>query len=212
MKKILILSVCLFVCWTISSAQQQRIKVACVGNSITYGTGLSDRLVQSYPVQLQKMLGNRYEVGNFGKPGATLLNQGHRPYTRQEEYQKALDFAGDIVVIHLGINDTDPRNWPNYRDFFVKDYLNLIDTFRKANPGARIIIARMTPIADRHPRFQSGTRDWHGEIQTAIETVARYAGVQLIDFHEPLYPYPFLLPDAVHPTAEGAAIMAKTVY
>lgn len=54
MKKILILSVCLFVCWTISSAQQQRIKVACVGNSITYGTGLSDRLVQSYPVQLQK--------------------------------------------------------------------------------------------------------------------------------------------------------------
>lgn len=212
MKKILILSVCLFVCWTISSAQQQRIKVACVGNSITYGTGLSDRLVQSYPVQLQKMLGNRYEVGNFGKPGATLLNQGHRPYTRQEEYQKALDFAGNIVVIHLGINDTDPRNWPNYRDFFVKDYLNLIDTFRKANPGARIIIARMTPIADRHPRFQSGTRDWHGEIQTAIETVARYAGVQLIDFHEPLYPYPFLLPDAVHPTAEGAAIMAKTVY
>ena len=212
MKKILILSVCLFVCWTISSAQQQRIKVACVGNSITYGTGLSDRLVQSYPVQLQKMLGIRYEVGNFGKPGATLLNQGHRPYIRQEEYQKALDFAGDIVVIHLGINDTDPRNWPNYRDFFVKDYLNLIDTFRKANPGARIIIARMTPIADRHPRFQSGTRDWHGEIQTAIEAVARYAGVQLIDFHEPLYPYPFLLPDAVHPTAEGAAIMAKTVY
>ncbi|WP_073348374.1 cyclically-permuted mutarotase family protein [Bacteroides congonensis] len=212
MKKILILSVCLFVCWTISSAQQQRIKVACVGNSITYGTGLSDRLVQSYPVQLQKMLGTRYEVGNFGKPGATLLNQGHRPYIRQEEYQKALDFAGDIVVIHLGINDTDPRNWPNYRDFFVKDYLNLIDTFRKANPGARIIIARMTPIADRHPRFQSGTRDWHGEIQTAIEAVARYAGVQLIDFHEPLYPYPFLLPDAVHPTAEGAAIMAKTVY
>ena len=205
MKKILILSVCLFVCCVLSA--QQRIKVACVGNSITYGTGLSDRATQSYPIQLQKLLGERYEVENFGKPGATLLNQGHRPYTRQEEYQKALDFAGDIVVIHLGINDTDPRNWANYRDFFVKDY-----TFRKANPDVRIIIARMTPIADRHNRFLSGTRDWHGEIQTAIETVARYAGVQLIDFHKPLYPYPFLLPDAVHPTAEGAAIMAKTVY
>lgn len=211
MKKILILSVCLFICWTLF-AQQQRTKVACVGNSITYGTGLSDRSTQSYPVQLQKMLGGRYEVENFGKPGATLLNQGHRPYTRQEEYRKALDFAGDIVVIHLGINDTDPRDWPNYRDFFVKDYLDLIDSFRKANPNARIIIARMTPIADRHPRFLSGTRDWHGEIQTAIETIAHHAGVQLIDFHAPLYPYPYLLPDAVHPTAEGAAIMAKTVY
>ncbi|WP_294629792.1 cyclically-permuted mutarotase family protein [uncultured Bacteroides sp.] len=211
MKKILILSLCLFACWALS-AQQKRTKVACVGNSITYGTGLSDRATQSYPVQLQKLLGDRYEVGNFGKPGATLLNQGHRPYTQQEEYRKALDFAGDIVVIHLGINDTDPRNWPNYRDFFVKDYLNLIDTFRQVNPDARIIVARMTPIADRHPRFLSGTRDWHGEIQTAIETVARYAGVQLTDFHEPLYPYPFLLPDAVHPTAEGATIMAGKVY
>ena len=207
MKKILLLSVCLFVCWALFA--QQRIKVACVGNSITYGTGLADRATQSYPVQLQKLLGEHYEVENFGKPGATLLNQGHRPYTRQEEYRKALDFAGDIVVIHLGINDTDPRDWPNYRDSFVTDYLNLMDTFRKANPDVRIIIARMTPIADRHNRFLSGTRDWHGEMQTAIETVAHYAGVQLIDFREPLYPYPFLLPDAVHPTAEGAAIMAK---
>lgn len=102
MKKILILSVCLFVCWTISSAQQQRIKVACVGNSITYGTGLSDRLVQSYPVQLQKMLGTRYEVGNFGKPGATLLNQGHRPYIRQEEYQKALDLQETLLSFIWG--------------------------------------------------------------------------------------------------------------
>lgn len=210
MKKILILSFCLLVCWGVSA--QKRVKVACVGNSITYGAGLSDRATQSYPVQLQNLLGTGYEVENFGKSGATLLNKGHRPYTKQEEYQKAVDFAGDIVVIHLGINDTDPRNWPNYRDFFVSDYLGLIDTFRQANPKARFILARMTPISDRHARFISGTRDWHGEIQTAIETVARYAGAQLIDFHEPLYPYPFLLPDAVHPTAEGAAILAQTVY
>ena len=36
--------------------------------------------------------------------------------------------------------------------------------------------------------------------------------VQLIDFHAPLYPYPFMLPDAVHPDKEGAAVLAKTVY
>lgn len=210
MRKLLVLSLCLFVCCALSA--QQQMKVACVGNSITYGSGLSDRATQSYPVQLQRLLGEHYQVENFGKPGATLLNRGHRPYTQQEEYRKALDFAGDLVVIHLGINDTDPRNWPNYRDSFVTDYLNLIDAFRKANPQTRILIARMTPIADRHSRFLSGTRDWHGEIQTAIETVARQANVQLIDFHEPLYPYPFLLPDAVHPTVEGAVIMAKTVY
>ena len=190
----------------------QPVRVACVGNSITYGTGIADREHFSYPVQLQHMLGNGYVVGNFGKPGATLLYKGHRPYVEQPEFKEALRFKGDIAVIHLGINDTDPRNWPNYRDEFVKDYLSIMDSLRAANPKVRFILARMTPIADRHPRFQSGTKQWHDEIQTAIETVARVSGAELIDFHEPLYPYPNLLPDAIHPNSEGAGILAKTVY
>lgn len=188
------------------------VRVACVGNSITYGTGIADREHFSYPVQLQQMLGNGYVVGNFGKPGATLLYKGHRPYVEQPEFKEALRFKGDIAVIHLGINDTDPRNWPNYRDEFVKDYLSIMDSLRAANPKVRFILARMMPIADRHPRFQSGTKQWHDEIQTAIETVARVSGAELIDFHEPLYPYPNLLPDAIHPNPEGAGILAKTVY
>ena len=210
MKKTLILSLCLLFCTVLFA--QKPVKVACVGNSITYGSGIANREKDSYPVKLQQMLGDKYLVDNFGKPGATLLNKGHRPYMQQKEFKDALAFAGDIVVIHLGINDTDPRNWPNYRDYFIRDYRALIDSFRVVNPKCRILIARLTPIADRHPRFESGTRDWHDEIQLAIENIAKYANVQLIDFHEPLYPYPYLLPDAVHPNAEGAAILAKTVY
>ena len=131
----------------------QPIRVACVGNSITYGTGIEDRARDSYPSQLQRMLGDKYVVGNFGKPGATLLYHGHRPYVVQKEFKEALAFKGDIAVIHLGINDTDPRNWPNYRDEFVKDYLSIMDSLRAANPKVRFILARMTPIAARHPRF-----------------------------------------------------------
>ena len=210
MKKILLIALSFMLvctCWA-----QDKIKVACVGNSITYGSGVAEREKNAYPVRLQQMLGDAYEVGNFGKPGATLLNKGHRPYTQQQEYKDALAFAGDIVVIHLGINDTDPRNWPNYRDEFIGDYRSLMQSFREVNPKVRFLLARMTPLSDRHWRFESGTRDWHDEIQSAIECVAKAEGVQLIDFHEPLYPYPYLLEDAVHPNAEGAAILAKTVY
>ena len=210
MKKIIFYS--LLMLFTLSVSAQKRIKVACVGNSITYGYTLPERETQAYPAQLQQMLGDSYEVGNFGKSGATLLNRGHRPYMQQEEYHRAMAFAGDIVVIHLGINDTDPRDWPNYRDEFVRDYLALIDSFRTAKPDCRIIVAKLTPIADRHFRFESGTRDWRGEIQQAIETVAQVADVQLMDFEAPLYPYPFLLPDAIHPNPEGAKILAQTVY
>lgn len=195
-----------------ASKKQKTIRVACIGNSITYGTGIADRTNDSYPSQLQRLLGSNYQVGNFGKPGATLLYYGHRPYVKQEEFKEAIAFKGDIAVMHLGINDTDPRNWPNYRDEFVKDYLSIMDSLRAANPKVRIILARMTPIADRHPRFVSGTKQWHGEIQTAIETVARVSRAELIDFYEPLYPYPYLLPDAIHPNPEGAGILAKTVY
>ena len=192
--------------------QQKTIKVACVGNSITYGYGIENREQNSYPSVLQRLLGKGYKVGNFGHSGATLLSKGHRPYIQQEEYQKALAFAGDIVVIHLGINDTDPRNWPNHRNDFVKDYLTLISSFKKANPKARIVIARMSPLSHRHPRFESGTRDWHAEIQQAIALVAQQTNAQLIDFHEPLYHFPQMLPDAVHPNTQGAAILAQVVF
>ena len=60
--------------------QTNPIKVACIGDSVTYGSGIEDRDNNSYPAQLQKMLGDEYVVGNFGKPGATLLVKGHRPY------------------------------------------------------------------------------------------------------------------------------------
>jgi sialate O-acetylesterase len=191
---------------------EPKIKVACVGNSITYGMRLDDRERESYPAQLQALLGDRYEVGNFGKSGATLLRHGHRPYFEQEEFRQAMAFAGDIVVIHLGINDTDPRNWPHYQDEFVGDYLALIDSLRSVNPKARFLIARMTPIGSTHARFISGTKVWHGQIQDAIETVAHAAGAELIDFYEPLHRFPWMFPDAVHPDAEGAGILAKTVY
>lgn len=190
----------------------QQIKVSCIGDSVTYGTGIEDRKTYSYPSQLQKMLGEGYAVENFGRPGATLLNKGHRPYMQQPEFRAAMDFAGDIAVIHLGLNDTDPRNWPNYRDEFIGDYLALIDSVRTANPDVRIIIAKMSPITPKHHRFISGTEEWHSEIQEAIAVVAEAAEVELIDFQSALLHRPDLLPDSLHPDAEGAGILAKTVY
>lgn len=200
----------LFVCLSINAVDS--IKVACVGNSITYGIGVKDREKDSYPALLQTMLGDEYFVGNFGKPGATLLNRGHRPYTEQKEYEDALAFNADIIVIHLGVNDTDPRDWPDFRDDFIKDYISLIDSFKSVNSNARIIIAGITPIWDRHPRFLSGTKVWQDEIRDKISVVADICGVEFIDFYSVLHNHPFMFPDAIHPNEEGASILAKTVY
>ena len=199
----------------ISSHQnvEKKIKVACVGNSVTRGYLLKNPERDSYPSQLQRLLGDAYEVQNFGHSGATLLTKGHRPYMEMPEYPEALKFDADIIIIHLGLNDTDPRNWPNYRDEFVPDYMALIDSFRTHNSSnPQVFVCKMTPIFNTHPRFKSGTRDWFWQIQDAIEQVAKNSKTGLIDLHPSLYCRPELFPDALHPNVEGAGILAQTVY
>lgn len=210
MKHVLLSLFCLALCLPMTG--RDRIKVACVGNSVTYGYGLKDRAHDAYPVRLQAMLGDKYEVRNFGHSGATLLTQGHNPYVKLPEFRAALDFKADLVVIHLGLNDTDPRNWPHHADEFIPNYRALIDSFRVANPKAKIWICLMTPIFHDHPRFDSGTRLWHGLIQQRIRQIAATDNVGLIDLYTPLHSHPDLFPDALHPNPEGALILAKTVF
>ena len=194
------------------AAAQEKIKVACIGNSVTYGYGHKDPKATSYPTQLQQLLGEDYDVRNFGHSGATLLSKGHRPYINLPEYKAALEFAPDIAIIHLGLNDTDPRNWPNYRDEFYGDYINIIEALRNANPKVEVYVCQMTPIFHWHRRFKSGTRDWYHQIQELIPTIAEYGKFEIIDLSRYLYNRPDLMPDALHPDAEGAGIIARQVY
>lgn len=189
----------------------QSIKVACIGNSVTYGYGLKDRATASYPSQLQKLLGDGYEVRNFGHSGATVLKKGHNPYYKTNAFTEALAFQPDIAIVHLGLNDTDPRNWPNYKDAYEADYAWLLDTLRKTNPAVKLYICRLTPVFSEHPLFKSGTRDWYWQIQELIPVIAKANRAALINLHEPLYKRPDLFADNLHPDATGAFIIARTV-
>ena len=177
------------------SGHAQPVKVACVGNSVTYGYKLADRSSHAYPAQLQQLLGDDYRVENFGHSGATLLEKGHNPYRELPALKNAIAFEPDIVVIHLGLNDTDPRNWPYYRDQFTTDYIDLIRTFRQLKPDTKVWICRMTPIFSWHPRFKSSTRVWYDQVQQEIERVAKVTGVSLIDLNTPLFNRPDLFPN-----------------
>src|SRR4051795_12206778 len=72
------------------------IRVACVGDSITYGYGIKDREHNSYPAQLGVLLGKRWEVRNFGINGATALKEGTRSYSDQPAYREALTFKPHV--------------------------------------------------------------------------------------------------------------------
>jgi sialate O-acetylesterase len=197
---------------SISNSYAQKIKIACIGNSVTAGYLLVNPQQNSYPAQLQRLLGSAYEVGNFGHSGATLLKQGHRPYYKTEEFANVVSFKADIAIVHLGLNDTDPRNWPNLKGNFKADYQWLIDSLKQGNPRIKLYICKLSPIFSGHPRFKSGTRDWYWQIQDQLMEVAKANKVQLIDLNSPLNKRSDLFQDNLHPDSTGAAIIAKMVY
>lgn len=209
MKKTFVLLLTLY---SVALFAAEPIKVACIGNSVTYGAGVENRETNNYPSVLGRKLGAGYEVKNFGRSGATLLAKGHNPYVKTAEWKAAKEFKPDVAIIHLGLNDTDPRNYPRFREQFIPDYLALIDTLRQLNPKVRVIIAQLSPITHNHARFKAGTRDWFLLIQKEIAQVATQSGAELISFHDLLYHRPDLLPDALHPNAQGAAMLAQRVY
>jgi sialate O-acetylesterase len=191
-----------------------KIKVACIGNSVTYGYTLEDPATESYPAVLQRSLGDGYDVENFGHSGATLLRHGHNPYYLTPEFTRAVRFAADIAVIDLGLNDTDPRDWPGYRDDFIGDYGWLIDTLRKTSPHIRIYICTLTPVFTGHPRFMSSTLSWYRQVERLIPVISTQWHTGLIDLYGALFDRPDLFtdPPTLHPNREGAAALAGIVY
>ena len=96
--------------------RKDAVRVACVGNSITYGAGIKNRSHDSYPSVLGRLLGDKYWVKNFGVSARTMLNKGDRPYMKEQAYQQALAFNPNIVVIKLGTNDSKSFNWVHKAD------------------------------------------------------------------------------------------------
>lgn len=198
----------------VSHSQNNKIKIACIGNSVTYGWGLKNPGATAYPTVLQQKMGSGYEVRNFGHSGSTLLRKGHNPYFKTEAFQEMLQYKPDIAIIDLGLNDTDPRNFPNYRDAFIPDYNWLIDTIKKISPAVKIYICTLTPVFTGHSRFMSSTLDWYWILQKKIKEVAAVNHLPIVDLNSALHDRPDLFTDAatLHPNEEGAAIIAETVY
>ncbi|MCD6303935.1 MAG: prolyl oligopeptidase family serine peptidase [Planctomycetes bacterium] len=184
------------------------VRVACVGDSITYGAAIRDRARSSYPAQLQRLLGGGWAVRNFGVNGATMLKKGDKPYWKQRAFRDAQAFAPNVVVIMLGTNDSKPDNW-KYKDQFAADCRAMIETFRKLPSRPKIWLCYPVPVArDRWGIRESVVK---GEVIPILESVVKQAGVGAIDLHGPLSGKEEMFADGVHPTAAGAGIMAEVI-
>ena len=189
--------------------RKDAVRVACIGNSITFGAGIKNRSRDSYPSVLARMLGDSCWVKNFGVSARTMLNKGDHPYMNEPAYKNALAFNPNIVVIKLGTNDSKSFNW-KYKADFMKDAQTMIDAFKGLPSQPKIYLC----YPSKAYLTGDGINDdiISKEIIPMIKKLAKKNDLSVIDLHTAMDGMPELFPDRIHPNEKGAQVMAKAVY
>ncbi len=200
---IIIIAFSSFAVYHLLAAQDTRIRVACVGDSLTQST--------SYPYTLWNLLGNQtYDLYNFGAGSTTVNLVSDTPYMNTTVYQDALDYKADIVLIMLGTNDAQPSLVP-YNETFVEDYKAVIQSFQALPETPDIYVVLPPPIygtqdGKMNPEFFAQT------LIPYIQQAADETGVPTIDVYSQMVGHAEYSTDGVHLTYEGGEVVAGTVY
>lgn len=194
-----------------------QIKVACVGDSITYGHGVRNWSKNNYPAVLQKLLGDEYNVQNFGVSGSTTQKTGDQPYVDTKSYKLSIEYNADILIFMLGSNDSKPYNWKD-RESFKKEYIDLLNTYISDNDSLKVYLCTVSKVYYDDESQTSGpsTFDIQGDkveiINDVIKEVAAEYGCNYIDIYSLTKEHPEWFKDNIHPDADGAKAIAEEMY
>lgn len=193
-----------------------QLKVACIGDSITYGHGISGWPENNYPATLQKLLGEGYHVQNFGVSGRAVHDASDQPYRAVQQYENSLAYGADIIVFMMGSNDTKPENWFG-EEAFKTALLDLLDDYTQQEKKPVIYLCT-TPacffMEDSVGELTSfDLRPAYADIAAQIvQETADELGYPIIDIHALTGQNPdWFAKDGVHPNNEGAAAIASAV-
>lgn len=196
--------------------KEGQIKVACVGDSVTYGFGIKNWIKNNYPALLGDILGEKFNVCCFGVSGTTVQKNGDDPYVNTKAYAQSKQYKADIVVFMLGSNDSKPYNFKS-TEKLMEEYEALVTEYEKVSPDCKIFLC--TPPTAYFPEGKSeGLTSFDiqpliiEEIAEEIRSFAREKDYSLIDINALTKDNPSLFcGDRVHPNNSGAALIADTI-
>jgi len=193
--------------------KEDQIRIACAGDSTTYGHGISGWPKNNYPAVLQNLLGETYHVNNYGVSSFAVQESADRSYRSLPHYQESLAYDAHYVVFMMGSNDSKPENWKG-ADAFRADLLSLLDSY-----GDSKIILCTLPSAFFLEGQTEGVTNHDiqplivNEIAGITREIAAARGYTLIDIHALTAQHPeWFEKDGVHPDNKGAAAIAQEVY
>jgi len=186
------------------------IKVACIGDSITAGAGSTGG--QTYPVQLQALLGAGYQVTNYGVSGRTMLGPGFGdfPYVLEPNYTASSTAQPNIVIIKLGTNDSKPQNWAN-KVQFEADARAMVTHYATLASKPQVYLVLPCPVYNAGC-CQITSPIVQDEVVPMLANVAVVTATPVIDVNTAMSNHPELFVDNVHPNNAGYALLAQTVF
>lgn len=196
-----------------SEAAAGQMKIACVGDSITYGHGTTSWPNNTYPAQLQNLLGEAYHVNNYGVSSFAVQVNADRSYRTLEHYQESLAYHADVVVFMMGSNDSKPENWVEAATF-KSDLVSLLESYGDTEiilctPAAAFFLEEQTEGVTNHDIQPTVVT----EIAAICREVAQEQGYTLLDIHALTAEHAeWFEKDGVHPSDTGAAAIAQAVY
>lgn len=186
------------------------LKIAIIGDQATLGNNMKNAEQDAYPVQLQKLLGKNYILKTFAVKDATVLRKGNKPIWNDTLFQDAQDFQPDIVLFHLGWNDTKIINWWQYGNEFITDYTEMVDTFAALSSKPRILLCRPVRIFDMIDGVNDSTLVVG--ILPNIDSIGVWNKLETIDLYRILEHRGDLFKHGVYPNQTACRIMAETIY
>lgn len=193
-------------------ANKSKRRVACIGDSITFGAGvMKTRKTEAWPALWEKSLGSGFQVLNYGVSGATLQREGDFPY-RKVGFLKRLDQAvPELIVLMLGTNDSKPYNWD--RERFGREYEELVLELKNRPWPHRLVL--MTP-PKAFPDEKTGAVAFdildpniQQEIRPLVFSMGEEYGLQVVDLYALTEEHPEYFCDGVHPNQLGNRVLAE---
>lgn len=184
------------------------IRLACVGGSITFGLGLPSRRETCYPAVLQTLLGDQFQVRNFGYSGAAVGQGTNEPYTGTPSFTAVNRFEPQAVVIALGTNDAQFANLDQL-PHFPSDFGKLIEHFASLPTQPRLALVLPPPVFEPLPAIDIATLD--ATVRPVIAQIALEQELPVIDAYTPLLGKRDWFPDNLHPNVEGSRLIAELV-
>ncbi|MEN9445054.1 MAG: hypothetical protein RIS47_1945 [Bacteroidota bacterium] len=191
----------------LSACSPRIYKIACIGDSITEGSGLAVQSKTAFPVVLDSILGPKFTVLNCGRSATTMQKNGNFPFWISKEFSNTFAFRPDIIVIKLGTNDTKLQNW-NPQNFEL-DYQSMIDTLATISTHPKIFMCLPVPVFKTNWGINDSTLT-NGVIPI-LERLAKKNKLQLIDLYQPMTIEIVNFPDFIHPNEIAVKKMAKLI-